>query len=194
MLGPTAEKLVALTSRHGSFKVRNVSRPNVQPRIEITSNGGGVTQTAAFLGTIRPERLIGKFNLAGGEMTSQHDLAVVAIEKLGMHEIQSIETSTGTYFAEGFAVHNTGTEYAYLEAHAAPVGKWLVGDMAIFGSTSNTVHTSICRKAGSDTSAIFSSNGHESWVFASDAPEPISLASEKAQQHLVGVYRHPALI
>ncbi len=88
----------------------------------------------------------------------------------------------------------TGTQYAYLAAHQAPVDKYMVGDMAIFGRPSNTVHTSICRKAGTTTTAVFSSNGHESWVFNQDAPEPITLAHEKAQQHLVGVYRHPALL
>ncbi len=88
----------------------------------------------------------------------------------------------------------TGSQYAYLKGHPAPLNKYLIGDMAIFGTPSNTVHTSICRKAGTAPTAIFSSNGHESWVFATDAPEPISLASEMAQQHLVGVYRHPALL
>ncbi len=88
----------------------------------------------------------------------------------------------------------TGTEYAYLAAHPAPPEKWLVGDMALFGLPSNTVHTSICSKAGSTQTAVFSSNGHESWIFSQDAPEPVSLANEKAQQHLVGVFRHPSLL
>lgn len=88
----------------------------------------------------------------------------------------------------------TGTMYEYLKGNLAPVDKYLVGDIAIFGSRRNTVHTSVCRRKGTAKTSIFSSNGHESWRFDSDAPEPISLASEKAQQNLVGVYRHPKLI
>ncbi len=107
---------------------------------------------------------------------------------------------TGVYLADPLGEHYsgwgfTGSELAYLKPHPVPDGhKYLVGDMAIFGQSSNTVHTSICRKAGTTVTAIFSSNGHESWVFNQDAPEPISLAAEKAQQHLVGVYRHPQLL
>ena len=88
----------------------------------------------------------------------------------------------------------TGTQYDFLRAHPAPVDKYLIGDMAIFGTPSNTVHTSICRKAGTSKTAIFSSNGHESWIFTQDAPEPTSLDAEMFSQHLVGVYRHPALL
>ena len=88
----------------------------------------------------------------------------------------------------------TGSQYAYLKAHPAPKDKYLVGDMAIFGTASNTVHTSICRKAGTAATSVFSSNGHESWSFGSDAPNPITLADEAAAQRLLGVYRHPALL
>lgn len=95
-------------------------------------------------------------------------------------------------FYSGFG--NTGSQLAFIDDHPTPEGHYLVGDMAMFGTLSHTVHTSICRKAGTTNTAIFSSNGHESWVFIRDAPEPITLAHEKAQQHLVGVYRHRALL
>lgn len=106
---------------------------------------------------------------------------------------------TGIYIADPLNEHYnglgyTGTEYDFLRAHPAPAGKYLIGDCAIFGSISNTVHTSVCRKAGNVATAIFSSNGHESWIFDRDAPEPISLTHEKAIEGLVGVYRHPALL
>lgn len=89
---------------------------------------------------------------------------------------------------------NTQTAYGFLRAHPAPIGKYLVADVAIFGTPFNTVHMSVCRKRGDDTTAVFSSNGHQSWIFDQDAPEPISLSHEKARQHLVGVYRNPALL
>lgn len=106
---------------------------------------------------------------------------------------------TGIYIADPLNEHysgigNTQTAYEFLKAHEAPVGKYLVLDVAIFGTASHTVHMSVCRKAGTAKSAVFSSNGHQSWIFDSDAPEPISLEHEKAKQNLVGVYRHPALL
>ena len=106
---------------------------------------------------------------------------------------------TGIYIADPLNEHYsgigyTGTEYDFLRSHPAPVGKYLIGDCAIFGSPTLTVHTSVCRKAGTAATAIFSSNGHESWIFDRDAPEPMSLTSEKAIEGLVGVYRHPALL
>jgi cell wall-associated NlpC family hydrolase len=88
----------------------------------------------------------------------------------------------------------TGTELDYVRHHQAPVDKYLVGDLAIFGTWTNTVHTSICRKAGTTSTAVFTSNGHESWIFNQDAPEPTSLSDAKAQQHLVGVFRHPSML
>ena len=91
------------------------------------------------------------------------------------------------YTGQGY----TGTEYAYLKQHSAPVDKYLIGDMAIFGTPSRTVHTSICRKAGTRSTAIFSSNGHESWDPAHDAPNPTTLAGDS---RLLGVYRHPGLL
>jgi hypothetical protein len=89
---------------------------------------------------------------------------------------------------------NTGTALSYLKIHPAPSGKYMVGDMAIFGTASLTVHMIICRKAGTGATAIFSSNGHESFNFPTDAPNPMSLNEAKALQPLVGVYRHPALL
>ena len=87
----------------------------------------------------------------------------------------------------------TGTELNYLKGHPAPEGKYLVGDMAIFGTWSNTIHTAICRKPGG-LGAILSSNGHGSTIFVQDAPEPVTVAAAAAAQPLVGIFRHPALL
>lgn len=82
---------------------------------------------------------------------------------------------------------NTGSQYEYSRAHctAAPAGKYLVGDWVIYGWSHDTVHTSVCRKAGSDTTAIFSSNGNER------APQPTKLHYHP--DPVLGVWRHPAL-
>jgi hypothetical protein len=84
---------------------------------------------------------------------------------------------------------NTDTQYAFLKGHPVSVDRYLVGDMALFGSPGETHHVSICRKPGTRATAIFSSNGHESPQFGHDAPNPTTLDFTR----LVGVYRHPGL-
>lgn len=89
---------------------------------------------------------------------------------------------------------NTDTALHFLKAHPAPPDKYLVGDFSIFGSEWHTIHMSVCEKAGTAKTALFSSNGHGSTIFDRDAPEPVILAVAEMRQHLVGVYRHPALL
>ena len=105
---------------------------------------------------------------------------------------------TGIYLADPLGEHYsglgyTGTELDFLRAHPAPDAKYLVGDMAIFGSWSNTIHTAIVKKPGGQ-SAVLSSNGHGSTIFAQDAPEAVTVAAAAAAQPLVGIFRHPALL
>jgi hypothetical protein len=100
----------------------------------------------------------------------------------------------GIYLQDPLGYHYTGYGYtgSMLRTDAAPSGKYLVGDWALWGpSIGSTSHTAICTKAGNDRSAVFSSNGHESWQFGSDAPNPITIAS--FPEHFLGVWRHPAL-
>lgn len=86
---------------------------------------------------------------------------------------------------------NTETMQEHLK-HAAPIDKYLVGDIALWGPNSwDTHHTAICRKAGTRKTAIFTSHGHQSSRFSADAPEPVTLAT--FPQHLIGVYRLPEL-
>ena len=82
---------------------------------------------------------------------------------------------------------NTQSAIEYLDDHRAPRDKYRIGDMAIFGSRADTVHMMICRKAGTGTSAIWSSFGQES------GPEDRAPVNYHPAP-LVGVYRHPALL
>jgi Putative peptidoglycan binding domain len=54
----------------------------------------------------------------------------------------------------------TGTLYPYnLGRRVSP--PYQVGDMAFYGTESRTTHVTICRQGGSDSDAIFTSNGSE---------------------------------
>jgi hypothetical protein len=97
---------------------------------------------------------------------------------------------TGVGVADPLAEHwsgygNTGTSYAYLKAHHAPPDKYRIGDVVLYGSAYDTKHTTVCRKAGTDETAVWSSFGREA------GPEPHGL---HYRSDLVGVYRHPALL
>lgn len=102
--------------------------------------------------------------------------------------------TTGTYLADPLSYKYsgwgwTGSQIAWLQTHGkrAPAGKWLVGDMVLYGpSASNTVHTAICRVAGDDRTSVWSSNGNE------HAPEPVKIGYHP--DPIVGVWRHPALL
>jgi hypothetical protein len=80
---------------------------------------------------------------------------------------------------------NTGSALKYLYDHHAPRDKYRIGDMAIYGTESNTKHMTVCRMEGPAVSALWSSFGREG------GPEPHGL---HYRDDLVGVYRHPALL
>lgn len=87
---------------------------------------------------------------------------------------------------------NTESMQTYL-THRAPLDKYLIGDIALWGRNDwDTTHTAVCRKAGTRRTAIFTSHGHQSWRFSDDAPEPLRIVD--FPEHLIGVYRHPALL
>jgi hypothetical protein len=82
----------------------------------------------------------------------------------------------------------TGSQIMWLKANGspAPKGKYLIGDMAIWGfGVSGTTHTAVCRKRGTGETAVWSSHGNEG------GPEGVKLSYHP--HPLVGVWRHPAL-
>jgi hypothetical protein len=98
---------------------------------------------------------------------------------------------TGHPVADPLAMHFsgwgwTGSAYAYLKAHHAPPEKYRVGDIAIYGTVSDTVHMVVCRKAGTSDTSIWSSHGNEG------GPQPVKLHYHPSP--LVGAFRHPALL
>lgn len=80
----------------------------------------------------------------------------------------------------------TGTSITYLDAHKAPVDKYRIGDVAFYGTShSNTTHMTVCRKAGTSETSVWSSFGQEA------GPQPVKL---HYRRDLLGAYRHPALL
>lgn len=131
--GATADKLRVLVPQYVSVKSAIRLQPGKRrPHLVLTTNGGGTPEVARFLGTVRPERLIAGFTMEGATVMAHNAARVVAIEPVGRREVQSIQTSTGTYLAEGFAVHNTGTLVSRGLRVSLPGMQ--PGDLAFYGS------------------------------------------------------------
>lgn len=107
----------------------------------------------------------------------------IAYYKAGRNSGHAVSDPLGYHYT-GWG--NTGSALAYLDAHHAPVDKYRVGDVAIYGTSWNTVHMTVCRRAGTSETAVWSSHGTEG------GPDPRSLHYHPSP--LVGVYRHPALL
>jgi hypothetical protein len=75
---------------------------------------GGRAAVMRFLGSVRPERLLGKVDLDRWGSIGRHDHVsqefshpeVVSVEYLGEREVVAIRTTSRTYIAEGLASHN----------------------------------------------------------------------------------------
>lgn len=81
----------------------------------------------------------------------------------------------------------TGSLITWLKENGteAPVGRYLVGDIALYGSSSSTTkHTTVCRRKGNRDTSVWSSFGAERGPVA---------ASLNYRTDLLGVWRHPGL-
>lgn len=102
--GPTADKIQRLLE--GIVDVHSYER-KTRPGMKVFDTRGGMSSVARLLGTVRAERLIENFDITGGMLSNKFPTRVVDIKNIGIQEIQSIETESHTYIAEGFACHNT---------------------------------------------------------------------------------------
>jgi len=117
--------------------------PFVHPASGVTNLQvcGGWRECLRLLGTIRSERLISKFKTALGDnlLGKQMDGVgtppqIVAAYDEGEQWVSGLETSTRTYFCEGFGAHNSVAEHSIhvadvLAAMGAPVADIQLGLM-----------------------------------------------------------------
>lgn len=108
--GPVFEMATELLERRGHVITR---REPLGGR--STSEGqvrGGCSETLRLLGEIRPERLIRNLPNKRDSLPTMRALnnvgvAVMSVEAIGVGPIARLGTSTKTYFADGFAMHNS---------------------------------------------------------------------------------------
>jgi hypothetical protein len=71
---------------------------------------GGMREKLRFLGQIRPKRFLEKFNAEEIGELKVKDREIVYVKDVvdvGIGEIAQLTTSTGTYFGEGYGMHNS---------------------------------------------------------------------------------------
>lgn len=75
---------------------------------QVVHINGFRSRRLEFLGTIRPERLIAKvdFNALGRVEARDGTVKVVSVAPLGVQRIIKIQTSTRTFVADGYPMHN----------------------------------------------------------------------------------------
>jgi hypothetical protein len=115
--GSVADHVVVTLEQFG-FATSVSKRPSGVLGIGVA---GGFNETLRALGMFRPRRLLAKLpelDFAGRALRSQREtrVKVVAVEPLGMREIQSISTSSRTYIGQGYLMHNSNGYEKMFEA------------------------------------------------------------------------------
>lgn len=135
--GPTLDYVEGLHDAKGFAYYKGHPQREKDRHCYKLTIAGGKAEVCRFLGTIRPGRLLAKFKVdelgALSAPVGDAGIYVTRIEEIGVTSIQLLTTSTKTYFAGGFAMHNSD-EYdnPRLEADGARIGGYHVDLMKLW--------------------------------------------------------------
>lgn len=131
--GPELEKLYAYINKFNSGTVCSVQYDKCPSASSLTKLSikcvtvqGKFSDKLAFLQRVRPERLISKFDFSNLPQVEARGnfVQVVSIKSLGKLEVVALETSTGTYVADGYLMHNC-QDVALLESLYNRLKGWI---------------------------------------------------------------------
>lgn len=115
--GPVLDRALGVLDRLGiQYKVAGKKRSGYGVREDCMTVRftGGFAEHARLLGSLRPTRLLPKLRHEGRYMQALRERTVVAVREVEPQEVVVMETSTGTYLAEGMASHNS---YVWFQDH-----------------------------------------------------------------------------
>jgi len=108
--GPELEKIKSLTSKFckGGLSQSKIDHGTGFLVCRQVYVRGNVSERLEFLGTIRPERLINKvsFDRTGRLEARNGKEKIVSVEYIGEEKIAILGTSTRTFVADGYPMHN----------------------------------------------------------------------------------------
>lgn len=104
--GHVLDRIDVALSEYGTDSTARVVKTN--SRCEVRYIGDHLAARLRFLGTVRPERLISKVDFDKiGCMQSRYGChKVVAVRPAGVQQIIKMQTSSRTFIAEGYPMHN----------------------------------------------------------------------------------------
>lgn len=111
-----------LEEHHFSFR----NKPNTaNKKVHNVSVLGGWQEQLRLLGSVRPQRLLEKWEKRFAKhyrrtFSALSHPVVTAVEFLGKQDVVALETSSHTYFAEGFGAHNSVAEHSVRVSYACP--------------------------------------------------------------------------
>ena len=119
--GIVLSKIETLLRNFGHANYRYCQTGSRESGVITLQSQGGFSAIASLLGSIRPDRLLHKFteSLKSGEFDKQlqsdgDPLEIVAAYDEGEQWVAGLETSSHTYFCEGFGAHNCVAEHSIL--------------------------------------------------------------------------------
>nr|WP_286086102.1 LAGLIDADG family homing endonuclease [Agrobacterium sp. RC10-4-1] len=130
--GVVLSEIERLLKNFGYSNYRYAQTGNAGSGVISLQSQGGFATIAHLLGSLQPIRLVSKFvnSLRSGEFDKQLQsdgvpLEIVAAYDEGEQWVAGLETSSHTYFCEGFGAHNCVAEHSvliarYLAAKHAP--------------------------------------------------------------------------
>jgi len=145
--GPVLDSFIAWATQNG-FSIKE-QRDRKCVHVSVL---GGHREISRFLMLTRPQRLLAKYAQAieGMQIGQASDrVKVVSIEPLGQREVVTLGTSTRTFVAEGFAMHNSFGAMGKV-GEVEDMVEWVkkVGDriLGIFAERSNLSKRQIAAK------------------------------------------------
>ena len=124
---PTIRKAEKLLREKGiSHKLYSYPPKDGNQQMCVIQVRGGQAEVMKVLGSIRPERLLEKFSpekLGKIQAIKQHK--VVSVTPVGKRTVYGIGVDKGTYFADGFCMHNSPFEGGRLFAGGGVLDFWV---------------------------------------------------------------------
>ncbi len=107
---PFLAQVQASLSAYGFWHAFREGKGTSEPQYNVVVQGG-YAETLRFLGSIRPARLLKnwkRLDLSHRMLSRIQKVLVKSVRYVGEQEVVALSSSSQTYFAEGFASHNTG--------------------------------------------------------------------------------------